>query len=483
MDSINPPHSDDAERAVLGAIMRDPRTLSTARRILETNAFWRDSHRIIWRALCELDDAGKGAQIDTITVADALMARGQLDKAGGDQYIKNSIDYDASGGINYLERADRLVRPDLAHGRTSSIEFYCEIVARYARQRAFISTASAAAQRAALLPITADVDEFFADSAREIARATSQLRSSNYVTFGDALAGWFDDYGELESGGAPCGMSSGLDEVDDLLGGFHAGRSIMIAGLSKMGKTKFTAQVVLGLAINNDVAVDWYTVEMPPKSMARRAVSLKSGLSETVLANPQKHGADKNLAHQRALIRALADLNSLGESIRFYTDAKPRLKDILLNTDARLAELQGSKPLIVVVDYIQRVDAGHSGSNMEYMNTTDASQQLTGAAIEKGFLGLYVSHFSRSGAKRRGLPKPSDARGSGAIEQDCDHFLVVHRPFWESDDELMQQFTVVWQALNRHGATGCRYLQAQLELNKFYRWTHAIPEYRSGDDD
>lgn len=472
------PHSDERELFVLGSVMKDDKKWHKIKG-LRRDDFWRESHRIIFDILIKIKKSG--GTIDEVTVFDELCA--------------------AEQGANLrltFEEASRAAIKGLPHLLDENFEplkfdAHVELLKNYGQLRRVLYELHHSSDRL----YETGASEVPAVIAEEAARIGAVMRrdgaASGYQTLRDAADEWLAEYEALESNGRPAGMDCGLPALDELVGGWHEGQSVLIAGLSKMGKTKFTAQVVLELVARHGCAVEWYSVEMRSSMMAQRAISYVGGIFESRLRDPGKYNNINDEHHQARLIKAKAIIYELGDKIRFYNKPKPKLDEILTNTEARLSELDAEavargyakrRPLIVVVDYIQRVDAGFGGQSAEYQNVTEASQQLTGAAIEKGFLGLYVSHFSRKGASRGPgeLPKPSDMRGSGAIEQDCDKCLVVHRPYWDepgNDDEAarLRAFTVAWLSLNRHGSPGTAHLEADLDANRFNAWEGEIPDY------
>lgn len=482
------PANVDLENYVLGMVLWDARRWSVVEATLDADDFRHEPNRRFYRLLKRL--VADGVELERLVMLDAIQT------SKDDRLIEQAgvWEWQAKNYITLAQREDY---------KAASFDELLGILRNYGRQRRLILELQEVMQ-AAQATAAHKTEDLFAQAAARFAAVLRTKRSGAYTTLADAEALWAAEYEAREQGKAEHGMKTTLADLDGLVGDWHTGRSIVIAGLSKMGKTKFTAQVVLDLVQSQGCAVDWYSVEMTATAMAQRAISYRGQIRESTLRRPLRivggevqYSAARDIAHQRALLGARVSVRQLGQLIRFYNESKPRLQDILLNTDARLAELQAEaheqgwpvpRKLIVVVDYIQRVDAGFSGSSAEYQNVTEASQQLTGAAISKGFLGLYVSHFNRGGAKKGAgvLPSPSDMRGSGAIEQDCDACLVVHRPFWDEKAEddaakMRKRLLVVWQSISRHTEPGVVHLHADLDTNTFTAWDGDVPAYEGGE--
>lgn len=465
-----PPHNDKADAAILAAVLLDNRVMTKVHARMEREDFFREKHRHIWDVMVDLHHAGKG-DIDVITICDELSRRGLLDAIA---------DRDERGkliqGPNVLARLTQ----NLSH--PGGVDGHMEVSRAYGRARKLLRMMPPLVEQA--YHLSRPIDEIMEDINNVMSQCADTSQGSKYETFGDVYDAFMADYGLREDGKVEMGMLCGLPAIDALVGGWHTGRSTCVAGLSKMGKTKLAKFITMGIARRNNVVVDWYSAEMPSNDMMRRIVSYAGGITEDILRDPYKYRAFNDQAHQARVVEAGAVLYDLRDKVRFYKDAKPRLKDILLNVDARKAALKPGQKLMVVVDYIQRVDAGHTGQGAEYNNTTAASVELTGNAIEKDFCLLNVCHFNRTAANRKGIPLPSDARGSGAIEQDHDHFIVAHRPFLnKSGDEFTdaRKFMLLWHCLNRHGEPGNAMLESDLGRNSFRRWDGDIPKFDRED--
>lgn len=473
------PHNDDVEFGVLGCVLLDNRTLHKVTRTLGDQDFYRQNARATFRAMRALHMMEM--QITPLTLADYLSTTRDFALFGRDmtsaiKFFSSLPRYGVVPAI--LDDSLRIVR-DLARVRRLQTLTY------QIHEEAFSATRG-------------DLEGWLADKSAALAEALrTRDDDDSTVSYGDAIDAFVDEYTDLERGqGSGDGMRCGIEEIDRLVGGFHQGRSIVLAGLSKQGKSKLAQQIGDGLALSDSApAVEWYSVEMPAKDMARRAVSREGGIYETILQRPQRYNAANDTTHQRRFAAALDRLEPIRNTVRVHYQARPRLADIILNTEQRLADLEAEasrlsleerRPLVIIVDYLQRVDAGFSGSSAEYNNVSEASKALTGLAIEKNVCVICVAHFNREAAKTGSIPSPSQMRGSGAIEQDFAVSLVYHRPFWDrkgDDDESkrLRRFAIVWQSLSRYEEPGVVFLDAGLGHNTFTPWIGDVPEFEHPD--
>lgn len=482
-------YNKDAEISVLGCGISEHKLWSDIRMMVSANDFWFEQHRRIFRALDACYE--RHHKLDALLVIDQLDAVGELDAAGGAAFIA-SLKNQVPSTLNFRQ--------------------YCDVVASASQSRQLAALYEASA--ASCYDKGIDAVELAIDVQKASAEIiSSRVSQDDFHTLHDMGKEWEAQYLARESGQRDPYHRCGIGPVDDVVdGGFHFGRSYWVAGLSKMGKTKMAIALVNGLMKENrsalsleynklreeerrtgestlpdletyiqknGIVVEWYTAENTRVDLYQRLLSNWMGFPETALKRPLQHELGVNMDYQRKKINAQMEMSRLGFKVR--QQSRPRLRDIVLNTKQRIQEV-GHSRILVVIDYIQRVHAGHDGQGAEYRNVTEASMTLSGMAIELGVMGLYVAHFNRDGAQRA-IPKPSNLRSSGQIEQDVDHLLIIHRPFWDdAHDSERAKFTVLWHALSRHSEPGQAYLEAHMDINRFVPWTKAVPSFGQDSD-
>ena len=476
------PVSDlEAEAAVLSCMMIDPRLTAQIGVRLKKDDFYHQRNRLIFAAMVESYE--KNQAIDSLLIADELARQGSIEAAGGPSYITRLIGA-APSTLNWMK--------------------YVDLVSKLGRQRRIQAVLEESAT--SLYTRESDPDEVALDVQTRMADASAGRHTVDFKSMTDASIIFNREFEQRQEAGGTPYHPTGLEPVDEILGGgVYPGRTYWVAGLSKMGKTKFTASLVRGIMQERleqvrrehraervdrqrggedteglfarmkreGFACDWYTAEMTVTDMYIRLLSSQMGFPEDVIRDGKKDGVP--LKDIEGFSRRLEDASNelLRLDIRWYFEAAPKLSDIVLNTRERLHQL-GHDRLLVVVDYIQRLDAGHRGDGAEYRNITDSSKMLSGLSKELGFTGIFVSHFNRAGANRS-IPRPNNLRGSGQIEQDVDHLLIVHRPDWECTDGR-EEYMLCWHALSRHNQGGRANLRAKLGVNRFSRWDAPVPD-------
>lgn len=476
------PVSDpDAESAVLACMMLDSRLTTQIGVALKHVDFYHQRNRLLFKAMLKAYETHQA--IDPLLLCDELAGEGNLEAAGGPGYI-TKVGGAAPSTLNWGK--------------------YVEVVSRLGRQRRIQAVLESSA--GSLYSRESNPDEVALDVQAKMAEAAAGRHTVGYKTMLEASSIFSEEFHERQKSDDTPYSPTGLDPVDDVLGGgMYPGRTYWVAGLSKMGKTKFTASLVRGVMQERirqiedahhaeqsgrkatpdsraalmdrlkreGFSCDWYTAEMTIVDMFTRLLSSQMGFPEDSIRDGHHQGKklSENPREMQRLADAASELHKL--DIRWYFEAAPKLSDIVLNTRERLHQL-GHDRLIVVIDYIQRVDAGHKGDGAEYRNITDSSKMLSGLSKELGFTGVFVSHFNRAGANRS-IPRPNNLRGSGQIEQDVDHLLIVHRPDWECTDGR-EEYMLCWHALSRHNQGGRAHLRARLGINRFGRWDAPVPD-------
>ena len=395
-------HADsDAEAAVLSAIMISPTVLDELRDVVEPNDFFAHQHRVLFEALLELDEAR--TTIDTVTLKAKLEAMGKWKQIGGSAFIGQVMD--ATPAVaNVLDHA-RLIR-------------------RLALLRRMGGTLRDLAIRAGAVETRSDVEGFLhkvesevlsasaASTERETARSMRQIVSH-------ALSA-LDPQKPREGRG----VTTGLQELDRLMMGFRPGEMVIVAARPGKGKTSLALGAAISLAKTTRHAVI-FSMEMNHDELGERSLSSESGVAhERILSGDL---TQTHWAHVMDAGRTLADLP-------LHVDDMPRLTPSRLRSRLRrhattLRKAHGGGRLaLVVVDYVQLMawDEPLKSRNDELENI---SRSLKLIAKEFGVTMLVLSQLSRppKGMQREPEPSLTDLRGSGALEQDADKVLFIHR--------------------------------------------------------
>jgi replicative DNA helicase len=387
------PHSLEAERAVLGAVLVDNHHLETVRTLLAAEDFFRVAHQILYKAMCGLGD--KGVAIDTLTLSESL---GEA--------------LDANGGASYLF--------SLTDGvpRATNVEHYARVVRDRAARRKVIRTARKLEAEAH--DVDAAADDLIDRAEAELTTIALNAGGMSDLCGGEDLAGlvktFLDDQSARRMHGGIVGVPSGLPALDNLTDGFQPGTLVIIGARPSQGKTALGLQ--FALAAEGPVA--FFSLEMGKAQLAVRALAL--------LAQINGWGLRKGLLSPdefRRVDRGLEALAGRGLAI----DDTPGLTPWALRSKARRFKVQHGLRM-VVVDYLQLMTPAKSGKREQNREQEVAalSRSLKALAKELQVPVIALSQLSRDSAKTGKAPTLADLRESGSLEQDSDIVLLLHRP-------------------------------------------------------
>jgi replicative DNA helicase len=422
------PQNIDAENALIGAMIKDRFGRETAEDAGITAAmFHRPSNRVLFEELRRMDAEGVG--VDEQSLLDRLRAAKTL-KAAGDT-------------LNVMTLAERC--PSVAN----SAAYAAEVIA-VATVRGLVTTGHEIARLGY---------ERGGSPSELVARAGELVAGIVDGTPGDAdefgdnatlLEQMFEEWGTLHKQGRAPGLKTGLPELDATWGGLLPGTLTVIAGRPGMGKSALMMQIAGTIAAQGG-RVAAYSLEMSRKEILGRMVSAESGVDGRRLSRTVPLDCDFD-----PLMDAVATLKDMTRTLLIRE--RPGLSPAQLRTSARRVKRRHGLDL-VVVDYLQLMEAGSRRNGRDSNRTEDVShisRQLKAMAMELGVPVIVASQLNRMVEQRTDkMPMLSDLRESGAIEQDADAVLFVMRPsvYWPDDTEVEGLVHVVC-AKNRGGPTG-----------------------------
>jgi replicative DNA helicase len=392
-----PPWSEDAERAVLGAVLLDADALIRAGEQLDDSMFYREGHRRIFRAALSLTQ--RGNVVDTLTLADELERRGELQESGGREYLSFLVD--AVPTVANVEYHARIVREKAILRRL--IETSTEIV----------SEAFEARQPATDLLDLAESRIFQLGQTRDRA-GFARLKELLWPAMEklEALA-------QRES--AVTGVPSGFNDLDQMLSGFQPADLVIVAARPSMGKTAFTLNIAQHAAITSKKSVAFFSLEMSKESLVQRLLASEALIDAQAL---RKGGR----ALEEAMPR-LAQATGILSHAPIYIDDTPGIGLLEMRSKARRLKAEHNLELIIV-DYLQLM-TGPPGVENRQQEVSQISRGLKALAKELGVPVIALSQLSRAPEQRtgddKGRPQLSDLRESGAIEQDADVIMFIFR--------------------------------------------------------
>jgi replicative DNA helicase len=419
-----PPHNEEAEASVLGAILLTEQALDGV--LLEVGLrpdhFYRPRHQRIFGAMIRLKEKAEPEAVDALTVCDNLGTHGELDEAGGADYVHSLPTVVPAVGavLDYarIVRDDALMRGILNTTR----EIQAEVLAHRGEPRDLIERAETA-----LFRIGHDTGK-------------AEMRSIE-----DVLHDEMDRLVELSRGDAGLtGVPSGFSDLDDLTGGFQPGNLVVLAARPAMGKSALATNFAENAAVDHGKAVALFSLEMSETELAHRFLASRARVSSDELRKGRVKGDRWNKVNQAAGKLAGAPL---------YIDDSSDLGVLELRAKARrMAARQGLG--LVIVDYLQLMrPEGRADSRVEQIG--QISRGLKILARELDVPVIAISQLSRA-VESRHPPEPmlSDLRESGSIEQDADVVMFVYRDeYYDRESERLGEADLI-VAKHRNGPIG-----------------------------
>ncbi|MDQ3950138.1 MAG: replicative DNA helicase [Gemmatimonadota bacterium] len=392
-----PPYSEDAEQAVLSAMLMDQDAVMRAAESLDDSMFYAERHRRIYRAMIGLTETG--SVVDPLTLSDELARRGELEAAGGKDYIGFLVD----------------VVPTAAN-----VEFHARIVREKALLRRLIEASTAIVQSAFEGKTTAD--ELLDEAESRIFQVSQQRGREGFTRIKELLWPTMERIEALQQGGkAVTGVPTGFADLDDLTSGFQPADLVVIASRPSMGKTALTLNIAQHASIEAQVPVAFFSLEMSKESLVQRMLTSEARVDAQRLRKGMLRDDD---------FPRLARAAGILSSAPVYIDDTPGITMLEMRSKARRLKAEADLGMIVV-DYLQLMQ-GPADSESRQQEVSMISRGLKSLAKELSVPVVALSQLSRAPEQRagedKGRPQLSDLRESGAIEQDSDVILFIYRP-------------------------------------------------------
>ena len=442
------PQAVEIERVVLGALMVDSDAFSVVSELLKPETFYEPRHQKIYEAIRNMNMDER--PVDIMTLNDELSKMGEIDKVGGVDYLMEISSQVASA----------------AH-----VESHARILAEKYMQRQLIHFAGDIETKA--YDSSVDVDELMQQAEGSLFQISQNNMKQDFTQVAPVVKNAVEILQRAASNkGGLTGIPTGYVGMDEITSGWQASDLVIIAGRPAMGKTSFALSIAKNVAVDYGVPIGFFSLEMNNVQLVNRLISNVCEVSGRKILNGQLDPSDWERLDKR--IGRLTDAP-------IYVDDTPGLSVFELRTKARrLVREKGVK--IIMIDYLQLMNANGMkfGSRQEEVSTI--SRSLKGLAKELDIPVLALSQSSRHVENREGLegkrPQLSDLRESGAIEQDADMVLFVHRPEYyhiyqdEKGNDLHGMAQIII-AKHRKGSTGDVLLNFRGEFTRFQDPTEA----------
>ncbi|MBN2702623.1 MAG: replicative DNA helicase [Pontiellaceae bacterium] len=446
-----PPHSEEAERGVLGSILLDPAGAidkCLAKR-LGSESFYDRRHQALFEQMVDMSQAN--VPMDAITISEWLKDHNALEKVGGYDYL--------------VQLQDSTLVP--AH-----VEFYCDIVQEKKLYRLLIEKSSETIDSA----YKGEQDAALLVSEAESALFELSSRGAEQIPdWKDSVKNAFTDIENTNPNELVTGVTTGYIGLNERLGGLHPTDMVVLAARPAMGKTSLAMNIAENAALgihapgNKGVPVGIFSLEMSREQLVKRMLFSNARLSS------QKVRHHLSREDHGKLTMAVDRLSKA----KIYIDDTPGLEAVELRSRARRMKSRYGIQLIVI-DYLQLMNYSKFAKDGRQRETMAISGAVKAMAKELELPVIVLSQLSRA-TEGRGdnVPKLSDLRDSGAIEQDADVVLLLYRPSYykKGDERNEDNRAVVDVAKFRHGSTGEVPMSFIREYTRFEDRTERDDEY------
>jgi replicative DNA helicase len=443
-----PPHSVEAEQAVLGGLMLDNRAWDTIADRLSAEDFYRRDHQLLFEAIADL--AGRGEPFDAVTLSERLERKGLADQTGGLVYLAG------------------LVRDTPS---AANIRAYADAVRERSTLRRLIQVGGEIAA-SAYEPAGREAGEILDEAERrvfEIAESRNKT-GSGFVALKEEVGRVIDHIDMLaQNPGALTGVSTGFKKLDEMTAGLQKGDLIIVAGRPSMGKTTFCLNIAENAAFGPKQAkVGVFSMEMSREQLAFRMVSSLGMVDQSRLRTGQL--GDEDWSRINTAI-------SMMKSSSIYIDDTPALTPTEVRARARRLKREHGLDLIVL-DYLQLMQVAGTKENRA-TEISEISRSLKALAKELSVPVIALSQLNRSVEQRTDKkPVMSDLRESGAIEQDADVIMMIYREEVYDQNTPRKGIADIIITKQRNGPVG----EVQLTfLGKYTKFGDYAPESAYGD--
>ncbi len=418
-----PPQNVEAEASLLGALLIDSDAVVKVADSIGSKDFYDERHQHIYEAIRQLYE--KHSPIDVLTLSDQLKANGLLETVGGASYLTELT--------NFV--------PTAAH-----VEQYAEIVSQKALRRR-------------LIKISGNIAELGYDEGRNLHELIEEAESrlfdvsqrhikQDIISLETILTESFDRLDELHKDkGKIRGVPTGYKDMDQVLAGLQRSDLFVLAARPSMGKTALALNIAHNVALQAELPVLIFSLEMSKEQLVDRMLAMESGVDAWALRTGNLTDSDFEKIGQA--------MGSLSEA-KIYIDDTPSITVSDLRTKARREAHK--QPLgLIIVDYLQLMSGGSrfSGEGNRVQEISEISRGLKGIARELNVPLMALSQLSRSVESRSPqIPQLADLRESGSIEQDADVVAFIYREEYYNPDTDRKNITDIFIKKHRNGPIG-----------------------------
>jgi replicative DNA helicase len=443
-----PPHNKEAERGVLGGILRDPETLHEVQVLITVDNFYFDAHQKVYQAICDLVSENKPP--DMVLIHERLKQNKQLEDVGGPEFLAELWESVQTG---------------------ANVEYYAKIVRDMAMTRSLIHASTEILRDA--YDRTHSAEEMVSVAERKIMDVAKAGIVGETKTITDALKETFNriDSRAGKDALSISGISTGYVDLDNITAGLQNSELVIIAARPSVGKTAFALNLVRNVIVEDKLPVLFFSLEQSRIELAERLLCSQSRVDSQKIRKGHLNSED---------ISKLMEAGDYLRRTRLYIDDTPSRSMLQIAATARRLKKKHEKDgglRMIVIDYLQLIEP-ENRRDPRQEQVAQISRRLKHLARELVIPVVALAQVNRASEDRQDhKPRLADLRESGSIEADADTCMMLHRPAMfdgEQDDNILD----VIIAKQRNGPTG----EIRLTyLKQFMRYENHIADARFAD--
>ena len=440
-----PPQAVDVEMAVLGAMLLEKGAIAKVIEILDDSSFYKPAHQRIFAAMIALFE--RSEPVDLITLIEELRRRAELENVGGEYYL--------------TELTTRVTT-------AANVEYHAHIVLEKALMRQLIASSSEVASRA--YSDTEDALDLLDEAEQKVFQISEQRMKKSFVSMNTAVHSTMEMLESIHGKhSGVTGVPSGFTELDNYTGGFQKSDLIIVAGRPSQGKTALVLSISRNAAILHDIPIGFFSLEMSSQQLVLRLICAE--------ARVDAHSVRTGRLPEDEWRKLSTSVGKLYKA-KIFIDDTPALTALEIRAKARRLKAEHNVGLIIV-DYLQLMQGPKNVQSREQEIST-ISRSLKALAKELNIPVVALSQLNRA-VETRGDKRPvlADLRESGAIEQDADVVVFVHRPemfgiMTDENNEPTEGMAELIIGKQRNGPTG----SARLAFIKQYARFENLTKFR-----
>ncbi len=420
-----PPHNIEAEQSVLGSLMLDKDAIIKVADFVRPGDFYKGDHNLIYEAMLELYEGRD--PIDVLSLANKLEEKGKLDAVGGSGYLASLV--------NIVPSA-------------SNVAHYAKVVQKKSLLRRLITAASEIVEMG--FNEEDDVQKVLDDAEQRLFGVSQKYLKQDFVPIRSILEAAFNRIDELhKSDNSFRGVATTYTDLDNMLSGLQNSDLIILAARPSVGKTTLALDIARQVGIHSKVPVGIFSLEMSSDQLVDRMIAAQSGVDLWRLRTGKLQTEGEG-----------NDFQKIGEAIGILSEAPIFIDDTssanIMEMRTMARRLQSEHKLgLIIIDYLQLMEGRSRGGENRVQEISEISRGLKQLAKELNIPVIALSQLSRAVESRPDqMPKLSDLRESGSIEQDADVVLFLYREDRVKPDTPNKNIADIIVAKHRNGPVG-----------------------------